>query len=111
MKTSPVVGISRPAIIRRTVVLPPPLGPRSAISSPSLTEKVTLRTAVTWPKRLVTSLSSMLTRGEIRNPKSEIRNKLEIRIGEFRDGPFQNRFAVLTHSPPNQRRFPRHNQF
>src|SRR5258708_4792211 len=60
MKRSPSVGISRPAIMRSTVVLPPPLGPRRAINSPSLTEKLTLLTAVTSPNFLLTFLSSML---------------------------------------------------
>src|SRR6266481_5851049 len=59
---SPSVGMSRPAIRRRTVVLPPPLGPSKARSSPSLTEKVTLLTAATLPNRLLTFLSSMLMR-------------------------------------------------
>src|SRR5690349_17585275 len=61
MNTSPRVGISRPAIIRSTVVLPPPLGPSTAISSPSFTDKVTLLTAATSPNCFVTLLSSMLT--------------------------------------------------
>src|SRR5260221_9832006 len=60
MKRSPSVGISRPAIMRSTVVLPPPLGPRRAINSPSLTEKLTLLTAVTSPNFLLTFFSSML---------------------------------------------------
>src|SRR5262245_45089128 len=61
MKTSPSVGISSPAIILRTVVLPPPLGPSNAMSSPSFTEKLTLFTATTVPNLLVTFLSSRLT--------------------------------------------------
>src|SRR6266404_5771469 len=60
MKMSPSVGISRPAIMRRTVVLPPPLGPSNASSSPSLAEKLTLLTAATLPNRLLTFFSSML---------------------------------------------------
>src|SRR6266545_1123342 len=62
MKMSPSVGISSPAIMRKTVVLPPPLGPSSATSSPSLTEKPTWLTAATWPNFLLTFLSSMLMR-------------------------------------------------
>ena len=42
IKISPSVGISRPAIMRSTVVLPPPLGPSNAINSPSFTEKLTV---------------------------------------------------------------------
>src|ERR1700757_4010445 len=62
MKMSPSVGTSSPAIMRRTVVLPPPLGPSSAINSPSLTEKLTELTAVTSPNFLLTLWSSMLMR-------------------------------------------------
>src|SRR5262245_42585100 len=64
MKMSPVVGISSPAIMRRTVVLPPPLGPSRASSSPSWTSKLTSSTAATSPKRLLTWRSSMLTKRE-----------------------------------------------
>ena len=60
MNMSPPVGISSPAIMRSTVVLPPPLGPSKAINSPSLTENVTLLTAATSPNFLVTFFSSML---------------------------------------------------
>src|ERR1041385_8736910 len=38
--------------MRSVVVLPAPLGPRSAVTRPSLAVKVTRSTAVTWPKRL-----------------------------------------------------------
>src|ERR1035438_8700168 len=62
MKTSPAVGISSPAIMRSTVVLPPPLGPSNAISSPSFTENVTLLTTVVSPNFFVTAFSSMLMR-------------------------------------------------
>ena len=60
MNTSPAVGISNPAIMRNTVVLPPPLGPSRAINSPSFTAKDTRLTATTSPNFFVTSLSSML---------------------------------------------------
>src|ERR1017187_10539370 len=60
MKTSPAVGISSPAIMRSTVVLPPPLGPSNAISSPSFTENVTALTTVVSPNFFVTAFSSML---------------------------------------------------
>ena len=66
MNMSPAVGISSPAIMRSTVVLPPPLGPSNAISSPSLTEKVTLLTAALSPNCLLTFFSSMLTGRSIR---------------------------------------------
>src|SRR4051812_37297741 len=62
IKMSPSEGISSPAIIRNTVVLPPPLGPSKAISSPSRTEKFTLLTAATSPNFLLTFFTSMLIR-------------------------------------------------
>src|SRR5437667_2302536 len=71
MKTSPAVGISKPAIMRSTVVLPPPLGPSKAISSPSFTEKVTLLTAVVSPNFLVTFFSSMLTGEQVDDLESD----------------------------------------
>ena len=40
--------------MRRTVVLPPPLGPNSATNSPSLTAKETASTAATCPNCLPT---------------------------------------------------------
>src|SRR5258708_9003392 len=43
---------------RSSVVLPQPLGPTSANSSPERTSRVTPSTAATTPKRLVTSRSS-----------------------------------------------------
>src|SRR5580765_1985045 len=99
MKTSPVVGISNPAIMRRTVVFPPPLGPRRAINSPSLTENETFRTALTSPNRFVTSLSSMLTKGEVRNSKFEVRNKFEIRTTQFRNGLYLDQVPSRDYVP------------
>src|SRR5688500_7101659 len=61
MRISPEVGISRPAIMRRTVVLPPPLGPSRATSSPSRIENVTSFTAVTLPNFFVICSIWMLT--------------------------------------------------
>ena len=43
--TSPASGSSRPAIMRRVVVLPQPLGPSNTSSSPSSTSKLTSFTA------------------------------------------------------------------
>src|ERR1043166_2608687 len=71
IKMSPSVGSSSPAIMRKTVVLPPPLGPRRATSSPSLTEKLTCFTAATSPNCLVTFLSSMLMPGRASCQDSE----------------------------------------
>src|SRR5512137_2063562 len=47
MNTRPDVGFSKPAMIRRAVVLPQPDGPRNVTSSPSLTSRLTPSTAVT----------------------------------------------------------------
>ena len=49
IRIRPAVGISKPAIIRRAVVLPQPDGPSSVTSSPSRTSKETPSTAVTRP--------------------------------------------------------------
>src|SRR6266852_3569260 len=63
MSTSPEVGSSNPAIMRRLVVLPQPEGPSIEKNSPSLICMVTLLTAVTSSpvgpgKRLTTLCSS-----------------------------------------------------
>src|SRR5262245_32817004 len=50
MRMSPDVGCSNPAIMRSTVDLPHPDGPRIHINSPSSTCKVTPSTAFTVPK-------------------------------------------------------------
>jgi hypothetical protein len=47
--TPPVSGSSRPATMRRIVLLPPPDGPSSATSCPSSTWKETSRTTGTPP--------------------------------------------------------------
>src|SRR4030066_165239 len=51
-KTPPSVGVSRPALIRRSVVFPQPEGPRNEISLPAGSSRSTPATAVTSPKRL-----------------------------------------------------------
>src|ERR1700761_1927163 len=57
-RMSPVVGSSRPAIMRSTVDLPHPDGPSSTMNSPSVTSRLTLSTAVVPSgQTLVTSLS------------------------------------------------------
>src|SRR6476659_4579991 len=53
----PSVGSSKPAIIRRHVVLPDPDGPSIEKNSPSRTSRSTPSTATTSPKRLVTPSS------------------------------------------------------
>src|SRR5579859_3280800 len=49
MRISPAVGCSRPAIIRRRVVLPEPDGPRKTRNSPSRVTRFTLLTAPSSP--------------------------------------------------------------
>src|SRR5215470_7115469 len=55
---SPAVGDSKPAIIRRVVVLPEPLGPSSVRNSPGATVRETPSTAITDPKVFDTRRSS-----------------------------------------------------
>src|SRR3954469_1669972 len=59
----PSSGTSKPAIIRKLVVLPQPLGPRSEKNSPSAIESETSFTAATLPKPLVTPSSAIATLG------------------------------------------------
>src|SRR3990170_1190023 len=56
-KTRPSVGRSRPAIIRRSVVLPQPDGPRKEISFPAGNSRSTPATATTSPKRFTSPWS------------------------------------------------------
>src|SRR5712692_2067879 len=51
--TRPAVGERNPPMMRSRVVLPQPLGPRSATSSPARTSRSTASTTVTSPKRWV----------------------------------------------------------
>src|SRR6185437_8186931 len=54
MKTSPWSAFSRPAMTRRSVDLPLPLGPSSAVSDPAGTSRLTSSRATKSPKRLFT---------------------------------------------------------
>src|SRR6185369_15786139 len=47
----PAVGVSRPAIVRRVVVLPQPEGPRRTMNSPLATARLRASTAIVSPKR------------------------------------------------------------
>ena len=59
----PLVGSSRPAIMRSVVVLPQPDGPSSETNSPEASARLTSSTATTPPKRQPTRASaSLLTR-------------------------------------------------
>src|SRR5919204_200311 len=57
----PASGTSKPAIIRRLVVLPQPLGPSSEKNSPSAIESDTSCTAATRPNPLLTPSSAIAT--------------------------------------------------
>src|SRR5262245_46060777 len=54
-KMRPSLGVSKPASIRSNVVLPQPDGPSSAKNSPCPISKVSVSTAATAPKRLLTA--------------------------------------------------------
>ena len=56
----PESGASKPAIRRRVVVLPQPLGPSREMISAWPTSKPTSSTATTSPKRLLTALTSTI---------------------------------------------------
>src|SRR5713226_312205 len=62
ISTSPRVGSSSPAIIRRSVVFPEPEGPRKTMNSPSRVSRLTSLTAPSCPclKTLVKSLVSTI---------------------------------------------------
>src|SRR5437868_3801658 len=58
IRASPDVGLSRPASTRRSVVLPAPLGPKSARQSPGKRANVTPASARRVPKARVSSATS-----------------------------------------------------
>jgi hypothetical protein len=57
MRISPVVGASRPAIIRIVVVLPQPEGPRIETISPGKTSRLTPSTARILPRAKIRDTS------------------------------------------------------
>src|SRR5215470_2057653 len=59
MRISPAVGSSKPAIMRKVVVLPQPDGPTKTTNSPSSITMLRFLTATTGPKTLCRLLSSM----------------------------------------------------
>src|SRR5439155_11406078 len=59
MKTAPVSGCSSPAITRKSVDLPLPLGPSSAVSEPLSTSTDTSSSATNSPNRFVTLRASI----------------------------------------------------
>ena len=58
MRISPELGLSKPAIMLRTVVLPQPLGPSRVRTSPRRMASSSSCTASTAPKLLLTRTSS-----------------------------------------------------
>jgi len=71
-RMSPDVGSSKPAIMRMRVVLPHPEGPRIEKNDPLGTLSETPATAVSGPKRLVTSTHS---RSNIHPPEAGRRKR------------------------------------
>src|SRR6476646_1877047 len=59
MNTSPASGVSSPAMTRRRVDLPLPLGPSSAVREPLATSTDTSSSATKSPKRFVTLRASI----------------------------------------------------
>ena len=66
--TLPLVAVSKPAIIRRTVVLPEPDGPSIEKNSPLGISRSRFETAVTSPKLL---FSVFKLTAEVADPKEE----------------------------------------
>jgi hypothetical protein len=63
METSPVVGVSRVAMMRIVVVLPAPLGPTKALTRPGSMVKETPSRALVRPKvRVMLSTTSFTVR-------------------------------------------------
>src|SRR5256886_1997513 len=70
---SPCRGLSRPAMERKVVVLPQPLGPRSVNSLPCGTSKATSCAARTaWPRSSTYSVHSPATLSTLRLPDAEL---------------------------------------
>ena len=62
----PSLGARKPAIIRSVVVLPQPDGPRSETNSPGWSVRLKRSTAVTLPKRRLTSVRARLAHVAVR---------------------------------------------
>src|SRR6185295_13177048 len=91
----PLVGLSRPAIMRMVVVLPAPFGHRKPWISPGATERLTPSTAVKAPYFL-TSVSTAITRSRGLRPAM----RLAVALGQGKlEGP-----QVLGGAPDQQRR-------
>src|SRR3990172_5650623 len=68
MRIVPVLGISKPATMRRVVVLPQPLGPRNETSSPCSTWRSKSSTATVLRPNILLTL--LISRKAIFTPKS-----------------------------------------
>src|SRR5688572_28486065 len=66
MVTLPLVGLSRPAMMRIVVVLPAPFGPRKPWISPGSTARLTLSTAVNDPYLLTSASTAIMWSGGLR---------------------------------------------
>src|SRR5215207_256199 len=94
MVTSPASGDSSPAITRRSVDLPLPLGPSSAVSDPLGIARETLSRATKLPKRFVAWRTAIATRlllstehvhrdqGEHREDREHHRRRVDARLVE-----------------------------
>src|SRR5438034_10497020 len=98
---SPARGRSRPAMERRVVVLPQPLGPSSVKRCPSATVKLTSWAALTiWPRSLGYSVkrpsifSTLFTRGGPHPPLGSLRLRGPLRPAPLRD------LSVYSRGPP-----------
>ena len=67
-KILPLVGVSKPAIIRSVVVLPQPEGPKKVTNSPFVMSRLKLSTTVTPPNDLLTPSSDIMTLSSITAP-------------------------------------------
>src|SRR5271165_2410309 len=72
MRIRPADGVSNPAIMRKTVVLPQPLGPKKAKSSPRSTARLKSSTTVGPPKDLRTRSSARNDIGGLQRVQSDI---------------------------------------
>src|SRR6476646_5027625 len=66
MVIRPLVGLSRPAMMRMVVVLPAPFGPRKPWISPGATDRLTPSTAVKDPYFLTSVSTAIMGSGRLR---------------------------------------------
>src|SRR5215208_1269026 len=92
--SSPEVGCSKPAIIRRVVVFPQPEGPRSEKNSPPGMWRSMPSTAVTSTNRLVSLLSSISPRAiglpklaEVEGAAEVLRRFARLTLSSYEEAP------------------------